>query len=170
MRSIWKGHERSKKIRKQRGGRMKDIEIVVFNDKSWVRLKEYQKVKEENKILKDREEGFKKQIIGLCEKYHQVYERFPELKDAFLQGDRIILENEQLKQQIQLYKEMLNRNPCVRIPDWHCSDCLEENTKLKQQNEKMKNCHNCRHGYHDRYHTFQCIRNCINLDKWELAE
>ena len=72
---------------------MKDVEIVVFNDKSWVRLKEYQKVKEENKILKDREEGFKKQIIGLCEKYHQVYERFHELKDAFLKGDRIILEN-----------------------------------------------------------------------------
>ena len=31
---------------------MKDIEIVVFNDKSWVRFTEYQKVKEENKQLK----------------------------------------------------------------------------------------------------------------------
>jgi hypothetical protein len=30
---------------------MKDIEIVVFNDKSWVRLTEYQKVKEENEKL-----------------------------------------------------------------------------------------------------------------------
>ena len=33
---------------------MKDVEIVVFNDKSWVRLKEYQKVKEENEQLKQR--------------------------------------------------------------------------------------------------------------------
>lgn len=48
-------------------------------------------------------------------------------------------ENEQLKQQIKLYKEMLDRNPCVRIPDWHCSDCLEENTKLKQQLTEVKN-------------------------------
>lgn len=31
---------------------MKDIEVVVFNDKSWVRLTEYQKVKEENEKLK----------------------------------------------------------------------------------------------------------------------
>lgn len=31
---------------------MKDIEIVVFNDKSWVRFTEYQKVKEENEKLK----------------------------------------------------------------------------------------------------------------------
>lgn len=33
---------------------MKDVEIVVFQDKSWVRLKEYQKVKEENEQLKQR--------------------------------------------------------------------------------------------------------------------
>lgn len=50
-------------------------------------------------------------------------------------------ENEQLKQQIGLYKEMLNRNPCVRIPDWHCNDCLEENKQLKQQITKIKTCH-----------------------------
>ena len=31
---------------------MKDIEVVVFQDKSWVRLTEYQKVKEENEKLK----------------------------------------------------------------------------------------------------------------------
>lgn len=30
---------------------MKDIEIVVFNDKSWVRLLEYQKLQEENERL-----------------------------------------------------------------------------------------------------------------------
>lgn len=31
---------------------MKDVEIVVFKDKSWVRFTEYQKSKEENKKLK----------------------------------------------------------------------------------------------------------------------
>ena len=31
---------------------MKDIEIIVFNDKSWVRFTEYQKLKEENEQLK----------------------------------------------------------------------------------------------------------------------
>lgn len=30
---------------------MKDVEIVVFKDKAWVRLIEYQKVKEENEQL-----------------------------------------------------------------------------------------------------------------------
>lgn len=31
---------------------MEDVEIVVFNDKSWVRLIEYQKLDEENEQLK----------------------------------------------------------------------------------------------------------------------
>ena len=38
---------------------MKDVEIVVFNDKSWVRLTEYQKVKEENEQLKQKFEKAK---------------------------------------------------------------------------------------------------------------
>lgn len=38
---------------------MKDVEIVVFNDKSWVRLTEYQKVKEENEQLKQQIEKMK---------------------------------------------------------------------------------------------------------------
>lgn len=33
---------------------MKDVEIVVFNDKSWERLTEYQKIKEENEQLAKR--------------------------------------------------------------------------------------------------------------------
>lgn len=35
---------------------MKDIEIVVFNDKSWVRLLEYQKLQEENERLQSQVE------------------------------------------------------------------------------------------------------------------
>lgn len=60
----------------------------------------------------------------------------------------------------------------------------QENEQLKQEKcellgiiqkkdeliKKMKCCENCKHGYHDRYHTLQCIRNCINFNKWELAE
>lgn len=84
---------------------MKDIEVVVFNDKSWVRFTEYQKVKEENELLQQK---------------------------------------------------------------WLESEY--EKSKLVSQIEKMKRCENCKHSYHDRYHTLQCIRNCINFDKWELAE
>ena len=84
---------------------MKDVEIVVFQDKSWVRFAEYQKAKEENELLQQK---------------------------------------------------------------WLESEY--EKSKLVSQIEKMKNCHNCKHSYHDRYHTLQCIRNCINFDKWELAE
>ena len=43
---------------------MKDIEVVVFQDKSWVRIKEYQKVKEENEQLKARIERMK--CCGNC--------------------------------------------------------------------------------------------------------
>jgi hypothetical protein len=38
---------------------MKDVEIVVFNDKSWVRFIEYQKLDEENKQLKEQIEKMK---------------------------------------------------------------------------------------------------------------
>ena len=41
---------------------MKDIEIVVFNDKSWVRLTEYQKLKEENEQLKQGLSLYKKAL------------------------------------------------------------------------------------------------------------
>lgn len=43
---------------------MNDIEIVVFNDKSWVRLTEYQKLKEENRQLKQQTEKMK--CCGNC--------------------------------------------------------------------------------------------------------
>lgn len=53
-------------------------EIVVFNDKSWVRLTEYQKVKEENEQLKQQIEKMKccgncthrnaKEVVETCKK------------------------------------------------------------------------------------------------------
>lgn len=41
---------------------MQDVEIVVFNDKSWVRLVEYQKVKEENEKLQQGLKLYKKAL------------------------------------------------------------------------------------------------------------
>ena len=38
----------------------------------------------------------------------------------------------ELEKQVQLYKEQLEKNPCVVTPDWYCSDCLEENRKMKE--------------------------------------
>jgi hypothetical protein len=47
---------------------------------------------------------------------------------------------------------------------------IEEKEQLKAQIEKMRTCENCKHSYHDRYHTLHCLCNCVNFDKWELAE
>ena len=52
----------------------------------------------------------------------------------------------------------------------HIKELKKENKQLKQQIEKMKCCENCRHSYHDRYHTLQCRYNCLNFDKWEITE
>lgn len=106
-------------------------------------------------------------------------ERFPTLKQ----------ENEQLKQQLENEKQ-LNAEIKKRLVavEYDSNDLLkkryEENkqlakricelqsdlSKAKSMIEKMKCCENCKHSYHDRYHTLQCIRNCINFDNWELAE
>lgn len=60
---------------------------------------------------------------------------------------------------------------CLIFVSFKCVATLEkENERLQQLIEKMKNCQNCKHSYHDRYHNLQCIRNCVNFDKWELAE
>ena len=66
------------------------------------------------------------------------------------------------KERLTNLKQTLQRNK-----EFTTLDVIEQ---LEQQIEKMKNCQNCKHSYHDRYHTLQCIRNCINFDKWELAE
>lgn len=50
---------------------MKDVEIVVFQDKSWVRLTEYQKVKEENESLQQKwleSEYEKSKLVSQIEK------------------------------------------------------------------------------------------------------
>lgn len=32
-------------------------------------------------------------------------------------------------------RHQLNKNPCVKTPEWHCSDCLKENAELKAKNK-----------------------------------
>lgn len=76
--------------------------------------------------------------------------------------------------ELQRFRELETKNNLLKVQ----TECLAiENERLKQeyeqlkaQIEKMKCCENCKHSYHDRYHNLQCIRNCINFDKWELAE
>lgn len=66
------------------------------------------------------------------------------------------------KESLTNLKQTLKRNK-----EFTTLDIIEQ---LEQQIEKMKICQNCKHSYHDRYHTLQCIRNCFNFDNWELAE
>ena len=54
---------------------MKDIEIVVFQDLSWVRLTEYQKIKEENEKLKLINK--KMQCCKNCKKYRRLESQVP---------------------------------------------------------------------------------------------
>lgn len=119
------------------------VKAVLNRQKLYKSLECVEFLEKENKTLKDREEGFKKQIIGLCEKYYQVYERFPELKDSFLQGDRIMQENEQLR---ILVEKMKNCENCKHYPNENCF------------------CETCIH--------FQPypIDDKRFIDKWELAE
>lgn len=42
---------------------------------------------------------------------------------------------------------------------------IKENWELKEQIEKMKCCHNCKHFH------FSCTHDdCYNLEEWELAD
>lgn len=78
---------------------MKDIEIVVFNDKSWVRLTEYQKVKEENEQLQKKN----KHIRDLIEAERQ---RQEECNDVHLRAVATLeKENKRLQQQIEKMKK-----------------------------------------------------------------
>ena len=89
---------------------MKDIEIVVFQDKSWVRLTEYQKLQEENEQLK-------KEIIEI-EKV----------------SDYRFEENEQLKKQIKTLKEGKQYETCpYRSTDMGCDYCDYRDRDLKDE-------------------------------------
>lgn len=66
--------------------------------------KKIEELEQENAVLKGRTEGFEKQILGLLYKYESVYKRFPDLKDAMNEAERVLKENTELEQQIEKMK------------------------------------------------------------------
>lgn len=62
--------------------------------------KKIEELEKENAILKGRTEGFEKQILGLLYKYESVYKRFPDLKDAMSEAERVLKENAELKSEL----------------------------------------------------------------------
>lgn len=83
---------------------MNDVEIVVFNDKSWVRLAEYQELKEENKQLGNEYNS----LVIDHERLDYLYgQQIDDINDLFKK-------NEQLKQQTEKMK-------C-------CGNCIHRNT------------------------------------------
>lgn len=78
----------------------------------------------ENAILKGRTEEFEKQILGLLYKYESVYKRFPDLKDAMDEAERILKENAELKEHIKA----------------DCIDCADyiKNKRLEKENVELK--------------------------------
>lgn len=89
---------------------MKDIEIVVFNDKSWVRLVEYQKLDEE---LKQEKQSLAKRIYKLQSDLSKEKSKNEKLIEELEELQR---ENEQLKAQIE---KMKKHNNCKFYHEWN---------------------------------------------------
>lgn len=101
---------------------MKDVEIVVFQDKSWVRLTEYQKVKEEKEQLQKNN----KHIQDLIEAERQ---RQEECNNVHLRDIATLeKENEQLKQRIGKARITLEifENTEDNIEEVFCLEKLKE--------------------------------------------
>lgn len=58
-----------------------ELEIVVFNDKSWVRFSEYMELKTENRELKNDIEKMKKKITDLIYNDENCLDKIIELLD-----------------------------------------------------------------------------------------
>ena len=54
------------------------------------------------------------------------------------EADELIAYHKRLEKENAELKYQLNKNPCVKIPEWHCSDCLKENAELKEQNINLQ--------------------------------
>ena len=53
----------------------------------------------------------------------------------------------------------LNKNPCVKTPEWYCSDCLKENAELQEQNRKLlESCEGATMMYEDLIKAKEIIR------------
>ena len=121
--------------------------LVGFAESKEKRIEE---LEQENAILKGRTEGFEKQILGLLYKYESVYKRFPDLKDAMNEAERVLKENTELKSELtkkadtnhSLVEQMakleeknaeLKHNKETVV---HLAECLEE--KMKERIEELE--------------------------------
>lgn len=107
---------------------MKDIEIVVFNDKSWVRFTEYQKVKEENEQLKMQIRKMRTAINSTYE--NESLQKNPtEIKELFLEtcwnmkklGVTKIKISKQLYEKLQ---EERKKNPYIDFDEVEITHCM----------------------------------------------
>lgn len=140
---------------------MKDIEIVIFQDKSWVRFTEYQKVKQENEQLQKNN----KHIQDLIEAERQ---RQEECNDVHLR-DIATLEKEkcELLGIIQKKDELIKNLIC-------CANCKHGTQGDYDCFENCGSCHaiDCEceiksptKNSSGKYHDWN-----DKCDKWELAE
>ena len=63
--------------------------------------KKIEELEQENTLLKGRNEGFEKQIMGLLIKYEEFYKRFPDLKSAMDKAAEVLKENAKLKERLK---------------------------------------------------------------------
>jgi len=90
--------------------------------------KPYWELEKENTLLKGRNEGFEKQIMGLLIKYEGVYKRFPDLKSAMDKAEEVLKENAELKADNDARKFAMAMSEKVE------KQLREENAKLKKKN------------------------------------
>ena len=85
----------------------------------------------------------KSELEKEAEEYGKKYTSRLERKLGFQAGAEFA-HREDKKRIVELEKEkaelqyQLNKNPCVRIPEWYCSDCLKENEDLRKENAEAK--------------------------------
>lgn len=90
-------------------------------------LKRIEELEQENAELKEINEGYNRNRDKLIAMGFPTFKSCKEYSDKLTNLQK---ENTELRHQ-------LNKNPCVRIPEWHCSDCLKENATLKKQLEAL---------------------------------
>lgn len=99
---------------------MKDVEIVVFNDKSWVRFTEYQKLQEDFELFK------KGKVCDLCN-YNTVGQ------DEYI--DALEEQIKELKAQIKVLEDKDFEKCPFRYSDMGCDYCDYRDRDLKEEYE-----------------------------------
>lgn len=86
----------------------------------------------ENELLKNRTKDFFNQILGMLIKYEDIYERFPDLKEARDKAEFILQENTELKEQIEKMKCCYNCKHS-RTEYEHCRTDKHEKWEIKEK-------------------------------------